>query len=319
MRFFVLFCALAALATAFTSVSSASELFARDARDVKLAVSPNGQKALVTFKVGGVTRRVLASGAVNALVPSRTTPQVQFTIRYLTSGPKDAHVWKSFKNACKAYDGPALAFLVVACTAGYGSYWAIQAWKYWQPAFGYDPWLSYQDDVAFHVSHWTGPLARLELFADWIDVGHGAASPHNLIARLSYGGSPVFGYVVNPGGVPADGYGRVVYIEALDSLLGRGWRRLTGILTRNPSGILCHAIVPLMTYANYPNPHVVDPGEGKAYRAFVEGPGVTPLVLAQVDDPGDYNATDSAKVQHEAQVKTLLQQWNAPPACLKGH
>jgi hypothetical protein len=319
VRFLLILCALTALASVSTSVASASQLFARDAKDLKLAVSADGQTALVTFKANGSTKRVLASGAVNALAPSRTTPQVQFGIRYLTTGAKDKKVWRNFKNSCKSYDGPDLAFLVLACTAPDGSYWAVQAWKYWEPFFGYDPWLAYQDDMAFHISHWTGPLAQLELFADWIDVGHGATSPRELIARLSYGSSPVFGYDVRPGGIPGDGYGRVVYIETLDSRLGPGWRRLTGILTRNPSGMLCHAMVPLMTYAGYPNPHLVDAGNGTAYRAYVEGPGVTPLVMTQVGDPGDYDANDPAKVQHEAQAKSLLQQWNAPAACLNGH
>jgi hypothetical protein len=269
--------------------------------------------------VSGVTKRILAGGAINALAPSRTTPQVQFSIKYLTTGHRDKKVWKSFTNRCKPYDGPALAFVVVACKAADGSYWAVQAWKYWQPFFGYQPWLSYQDDLAFHISHWTGPVAQLELFADWIDVAHGAASPHDLIARLTYRGSPVFGYDVRPGGVPGDGYGRVVYIETLDSRLGRGWWRLAGILTRNPSGMLCHAMVPTRTYSNYPNPHVVDPGYGTSYRAYVEGPGATPLVMAQVADPGNYDSNDPADVQREAHAKSLLQQWNAPPACLKGH
>jgi hypothetical protein len=325
MRFITIFCGLIAVLAWSAATASGSELFARDARDVKLAVSADGQSALLTFnspKANGsglVTKRILVSGAVNALTPSETTPQVKFDQRYLTTGPKDKRVWQNFKNKCKPYDGPALAFVVTACKAPDGSYWAIQSWKYWQPFFGYQPWLAYQDDVAFHISHWTGPLAQLEIWSDWIDVGHGATSPHDVIARLTYGGMPVFGYVVNPGGVPGDGYGRVVYIETLDSLLGTGWWRLTGILTRNPSGMLCHAMVPGMTYSNYPNPHVVDAGNGKSYRAYVEGPGVTPLVMAQVDDPGSYDPNDPAKVQRQAQGKTLLQQWDAPPACLKGH
>jgi hypothetical protein len=41
--------------------------------------------------------------------------------------------------------------------------------------------------------------------------------------------------------------------------------------------------------------------------------------MTQVADPGNYDATDPVKVQREAQAETLLQQWNAPPACLKGH
>ncbi|MBA3717570.1 MAG: hypothetical protein H0W87_05005 [Actinobacteria bacterium] len=319
MRFFtvlgvILVCALSSVATA-----SGSTLFARDATNVKLAVSADGQKALITYKVNGVTKRVLASGAVNALQPSESVPQVQFNVAYLTTGLKDKQIWQNFKNKCKSYDGPTLAFVVTACKAPDGSYWAVQSWKYWLPYFGYLPWLPYQDDTAFHVSHWTGPLAELEAWASWIDVGHGATSPHDLIARLTYGGMPVFGYKVGNGGQPQDGYGRVVYIETLDSLLGAGWLRLTGILTRNPSGMLCHSMVPQMAYSSYPSPHIVDAGNGKNYRLYVEGPGVTPLVTTEVADPGDFNVSDPAKVQRQATGKSLLQQWQAPAACTKGH
>jgi len=318
-RFAAVVCSLIPLLAWWATSAFASEFFARDATNVKLAVSADGQKALLVYTVNGVTKRVLVSGAVNALAPSETTPQVHFQMTPLGPRGPDKKIWKTFKDRCKPYDGPALAFLVVACEAPDGSYWAIQSWKNWQPFFGYQPWLPYQDDVAFHLSHWTGPLAQLEIWSDWIDIGYGATSPHDLIARLSYGGSPVYGYVIKPGGVPGDGYGRVVYIETLDSLLGTGWWRLTGILTRNPSGMLCHAMVPGMTYSNYPNPHVVDAGNGKAYRAYVEGPGVTPLVMAQVDDPGNWDPNDPAKGQRRATSTSLLQQWQAPPACLKGH
>jgi hypothetical protein len=323
VRFLSILCVAFGLILWSVATASGSTLFARDAKNVKLAVNASGQKALLTYKVSGptgvVTKRVLVGGAVNALQPSATTPQVQFRVQYLTTGPKDKKVWKNFKNKCTSYDGPELAFFVVACKAPDGSYWAVQSWHYWLPFFGYQPWLPYQDDVAFHVSHWTGPTAVLETWSDWIDVGHGASSPHNIAARLTYGGMPSFGYVVKPGGVPGDGYGRVVYIETLDSLLGPGWWRLTGILSRNPSGMLCHSNVPAMAYSSYPNPHIVDAGNGKRYRLYVEGPGVTPLVMAEVDDPGDYNASDRAKVQRQATGKSLLQQWHAPPACLKGH
>ena len=298
------------------NVAFSSTLVARDAKNLHLYVRA-GDRALVTFTKGGVRKQVLVSGAINALTPNPNVPQVEFTLDYAPKKRTEGLFTKG--SACRRYDGPRLAFFVTGCKAPDGSYWAIQAWKYWQPFFGYDPWLWYQDDVAFHISHWTGPLAQLELFADWIDVGHGATAPHDLIARLTYGASPVFGYVVHPGGVPGDGYGRIVYFEALDSLLGAGWQRLTGILARNPSGMLCHAVVPLMTYSNYPNPHVVNPGNAKAYRAYVEGPGVTPLVLAEVSDPGNYDPSDPAKVKRQADGKALLQQWDAPAACLRGH
>jgi hypothetical protein len=308
-----------ALLLVWSGFASGSQLFARDATGVKLGVDASGNKALLTYKVNGVTKHLLVSGAVNALAPSESTPQVKFQMNPLGPRGKDKKIWKGFKDRCKPYDGPALAFVVVACKAADGSYWAVQSWKYWMPFFGYQPWLSYQDDVAFHVSHWTGPLAQLEMWAAWIDVAHGATSPHDVIARLTYGGTPVFGYKINPGGVPGDGYGRVVYIETLDSLLGAGWWRLTGILTRNPSGVLCHSMVPQMTFSNYPNPHEVDAGNGKAYRAYVEGPGVTPLVMTQIDDPGNYDPNDLAKVERQSNALSLLNGWQAPPACLKGH
>ena len=298
--------------------ASASHFFARDATAVKLAVNASG-KALLTYKIKGATRHMLVTGALNALPPSRTTPQVKFNTTLLGPRGKDKKIWARFKNKCKPYDGPALAFVVVTCKAPDGSYWAVQAWQNWLPLFGYQPWLPYQDDMAFHVSHWTGPLAQIEMWASWIDVGRGASAPHDVIARMLYGGSPVFGYVVKPGGIPGDGYGRIVAIETVDSLLGAGWWRVTAILTRNPSGMLCHAMIPQMTFSNYPNPHEVDPGPGKAYRAYAEGPGVAPLVMTQVQDPGDYDPNDPAKVERQSTTLSLLKAWGAPPACQKNH
>ena len=121
VRFLTVLCVLIGALSWSAATASGSELFARDAKDVKLAVSADGQSALLTFKAptangnGQVTKRILVSGAVNAVQPSETTPQVQFNQRYLTTGAKDKKVWKNFKNKCKSYDGPDLAFLVVAC------------------------------------------------------------------------------------------------------------------------------------------------------------------------------------------------------------
>jgi hypothetical protein len=315
MRFCIILVVAAALLTA-ASTASGSELVARNATNVKLAVNGSGKKALLTYKVDGKTRHTLVWGAINALTPNQTQPQVEFQIDYTGGGKR---VWKRFRNRCKSYDGPELPFLVVACKARDGSYWAVQKWQYWLPFFGYQPWLPYQDDTAFHVSHWSGPPALLELWADWIDTAQGGKAPHNLFGRLTYGGVPVYGYKILPGGVPGDGYGRVVYVDSLDSLLGAGWWRLTGILSRNPSGTFCHAMIPLPTYSNYPNPHVVDAGNGTQYRAYVEGPGVTPAVMTEIADPGNFDPSDAAKVTKQKTGLSLLQQWSAPPTCLKGH
>jgi hypothetical protein len=320
VRFFTLLAVVSAFILWPAATASGSTLFARDAKNLKLAVNASGQKALLTYKVQGakrmVTKHVLVWGAVNALQPTQNLPQVQFKVDY-TGGPKKA--WKKFKNKCQPYDGPELTFVVAACKARDGSYWAVQAWQYWYPFFGYQPWLLHQDDVAFHISHWTGPLALIELWSDWIDLANGATAPHFVFGRMTYGAIPVYGYVIKPGGIPGDGYGRIVYFETFDSKLGSEWWRLTGILTRNPSGMFCHAMIPGPTYSNYPNPHIVDAGNGTKYRVYGEGPGVTPLVSAEVDDPGDFDMNDPAKVTREEMGDSLLQQWSAPPACLKGN
>jgi len=64
---------------------------------------------------------------------------------------------------------------------------------------------------------------------------------------------------------------------------------------------------------------VVDPGSGKSYRAYLEGPGVTPAVVGEVDDPGNYQADNPADVQRATEGRALLEAWQAPAACLKGH
>jgi len=57
----------------------ASELIGRDATNVRLQVDATG-RALVTFRSAGSTRSVVAWGAINARDPSRTKPQVAFSL-----------------------------------------------------------------------------------------------------------------------------------------------------------------------------------------------------------------------------------------------
>jgi len=292
-----------------------STLIARNAKNLHLYV--RGDRALVTFSDAGVAKRVLVSGAIDALTPNPSASQVKFTLDY---GPKKRTESRFTKeSACRRYDGPRLAFFLTGCKAPDGSYWAIQRWRYWWPFFGYSPWLTYQRDWAYHISHWTSPLAKIELWSDWIDRGHGPTAPHFVFGRVTYDGVPVYGFRAGNGGQPLDSWGRVIYWEALDSKLGPGWWRMTGILARNPSGTFCHAMVPLPTYPSYPDPHIVDAGYGKRYRVYAEGPGVTPLVLAEVDDPGNWDPNDPAKVARFARGRELLGDWSVAPACRKGH
>ena len=110
---------LAALAATGFAVApggaSASELIDRNAQNVRLAVNPKGQ-ALLTYRARGRTWRVLAWGAINALPPTRGRRQVAFRLDYSGGwGTYRREVWRGFRNACSAYDGPALRWLVTAC------------------------------------------------------------------------------------------------------------------------------------------------------------------------------------------------------------
>ena len=75
-------------------------------------------------------------------------------------------------------------FLVAACKAPDGTYWAVQAWQRLLPMRGFAPWLPDQGKLEFHVSHWSGPLALLEVSQNWTYGGRW----QGLFGRLSYDG-----------------------------------------------------------------------------------------------------------------------------------
>jgi len=150
------------------------------------------------------------------------------------------------------------------------------------------------------VSHWTGPLAQLEMHADWAFNGHA----HNLFGRLLYDGVPVHGYhTVKGTGAPQDRYGRNLYIDTLDSAYGPGWKRETSIVAHNPTGVFCYSFWPTND-ASLPGHPSRPAGNGSAYRIEVIGPGVTPNLDVKVDDPGTWNPNDSAKKSFEDEMQT---------------
>jgi hypothetical protein len=114
------------------ATASASQLVDRDGRNVRIAVNESGE-AMVSYTKGAVTKHVLVWGAVNALPPTRGKRQVKFQLDY--SGNRA----KGFAGSCGRYDGPAVPYLVVACKALDGSYWAVQEWPQPLPDLGYTP------------------------------------------------------------------------------------------------------------------------------------------------------------------------------------
>src|SRR5436190_9627881 len=135
-------------------VASASGIVARNAQDVRLRVSPDGKRALALYRAQGRDQRVLAWGATNALPPTSGRRQVKF--RFDFSGGRGAA--GAFRNSCRPYDGPALQWLVTACKAPDGSYWALQQWQRLLPGLGRRPGAKL-GAWELHLSHWTGPIA----------------------------------------------------------------------------------------------------------------------------------------------------------------
>jgi hypothetical protein len=263
--------------------AGASDLIGMNAQRITLEVH-NG-RALVEFTEKGARRHVLVWGAVNARTPDSGLPQVRFRHDF-SGGLKLEHraMWKSFPNDCRPYDGPQLPYLLVACKAPDGSYWALQSWQRNLPHRGVDPWTDAQRAWDLRVSHWTGPIATVEVYTDWAFDGEA----HDIFGRMSYGGVPVHGFHTAASGAPTDSYGRSLYIDTYDSAYGPGWKRETSVVFRRPSGAFCYSFWPTRD-ASLPGRPPRPEGHGTRYRISVVGPGVTPDVTAEANDLGRYD------------------------------
>jgi hypothetical protein len=242
-----------------------SAIIARNVTRPILTVDRQG-RAHVSFYSDGRRRTVIAWGAINARAPSTTQPQVRFQLRYGSGGKG---------GVCLPYDGPPLAWLVQACTAPDGSYWALQSWERLKPNYG-----GTQGAKELHLSHWTGPLAQLVIYQSWVDGRY-----RHLFGRFTYRGTGVYGFTSTPQGAPLDGYGRNIYLDTYNSAYGKGWHRENGFLTHHRGHMLgdfCYGFFP---HFGHPS------GDGQRYRATAEGPGVTPDVMWAQRDIGSFNAS----------------------------
>src|SRR5262245_39088047 len=105
------------IAAAAAAPAFGSAIIGRDVTGATLSIDRQGH-AHVSYHSRGRTTSLVASGAINARAPNRSVPQVKFRIRYGVGG----------KGACLPYDGPPLAWVLKACKAPDGSYWALQTW-----------------------------------------------------------------------------------------------------------------------------------------------------------------------------------------------
>jgi len=179
--------------------------------------------------------------------------------------------------SCRQYTGPKLAFMVGACTAPDGSYWAVQRWQRKLPDYGATP-TRQEAAYELHLSHWTGPLPVLQVETDW--------SYHewqHLFGTFTYAGNAVYGFESTSTGDPLDAFGRNVYLDSFDSDYGgTGWKRVNSFLTHEVTGAFCYRISP------HGSRNLT--GQGSEYRLTIMGPGVTPDVSREVASPGPYSA-----------------------------
>jgi hypothetical protein len=274
-----------------------SQLIDRNGQHVRIRTDDQG-RALVSYTEAGKRKNVLVWGALNALPPAKGTQQVKFHFDY--SGNQIA----GFKGSCGHYDGPDLPNLVAACTAADGSYWAVQEWPAALPDLGFTPWTEAQRALAMDVSHWSGPVATLVAYPDWVYSG----TFHSLFGRYTYDGTPVYGFGTTRYGIPTDRFGRLVYLDTYGSGYGDGWVRENSFVSHNPTGVFCYGFYSFdPTKGGYVHPPgetaMRGPGTGSKYRLLAMGPGVTPDVQTTVDDPGDFDRKSGADVAFR------LKQW----------
>lgn len=256
-----------------------SAIVGRNVTHATLTIDRQGH-AHVSYRSGGRTVTLVASGAINARTPSRSRPQVTFRIRYGIRGG----------GVCLPYDGPPLPWLVEACKAPDGSYWALQSWQRLKHNYG-----GASGAWELHLSHWRGPIAQIVIYQNWAFGRY-----RHIFGRLTYRGRAVYGFSATRRGSPLDGYGRNIYVDTFNSAYGTGWRRENGFLTHRRGhtlGDFCYGF-----YRHFGHPT----GAGTKYRATAEGPGVTPDVMWEANDIGGYNATI------QDQMQALERSWGDP-------
>ena len=168
-----------------------------------------------------------------------------------------------------------------------------------------DQEMDEQSVYELHVSHWTGSLAAITVYADWAWGGRF----QQLFGQLTYGGQPVYGFSATSVGNPTDSYGRNLYLDTFDSPYGAGWKRENSFLAQYDHGAFCYSFGSRPPYPGYPKspPRA---GPGKMYRLTVLGPGVTPAVMWQGPSPGNWDGNNAQDQAIETKADTMKKTLN---------
>jgi hypothetical protein len=156
-----------------------------------------------------------------------------------------------------------------------------------------------QNSWDLRLSHWSGDVPKLEVWQDWVY----SIRLENLIVRLTYQGKPVFGFKSTRAGAPLDKYGRNVYFDSYNSAYGPGWHRANGLLTHNPTGLVCAAFAGADFMPGNPS---VNRGRGERYRATVAGPGVAPDAFWEGASLGAFDPRNPEHVRADEAANALV-------------
>ena len=227
-------------------------------------------------------RHVLLWGAINARTPDPNVPQVASRPTTPAAGAStgNASYWKTFKNACKPYDGPPLsstasphATLQTAATG------RCRRGSATCRCAAFAPFRPQQSAFGFNVSHWSGPLAKLDGLAE-LHVRHavdGPLRPAHLRRRAGLRLQARPATTRRPTATA-----RYVYIDTFNSVYGAGLEARARILVHCGDGTFCHSFVP-----QTPSRPVILDSEtraaapGELERVTGMGPGVRPEVAAE--------------------------------------
>ena len=203
---------------------------------------------------------MLAWGAVNAMHPTATRKQVEFKLDYSGGyGTYKKDVWKTFKNACRAYDGPELQWFVAGLQG-------VRRLLLGAPVLAADAaeLRPRRDAEAVRLGAAAlaleRPIAELTVNLNWAYKKY-----HHVFGSFTYLGRPVHGFKSTPAGVPLDTFGRNLYLDTFDSAYGNGWLRENSFLMHKGTGKFCYGF-----YSHGSRPE----GHGTKYRATIIGPGV---------------------------------------------
>lgn len=246
--------------------SQSSQLVARDARNLQLAVNWRGE-AMLTYTRADLNRHVLLWGATG----TRGHLQVDYT-----GGKERYHFayWRKFSATCGHYDGPRLAYLLAACKAPDGTYWAVQSLP--QPG---------STHTWFEVSHWRGEVAKVVTGMAWAYDG-----------RFQL----IYGRVTYEGEAAPEA---LVHLDTYNSSYGPRWQHEFDFAVHPSTGAFCYGLYP------HKSKGAVFPGTGQKYRLAVSGPGATPLVLARLPGSHDFDELNAADAAQEQRAATRLRSW----------